>query len=470
VRLATIDVQSYWHDEALTATLLRMPFGHMLAQLPKAELTPPLYYVLAWPWARLFGTGEVALRSFSALSGIALVPVVYITGRELVSRRVGLAVAALASFSPLLAWYSQEARPYSLLVLLGALSFLFFLRSLRLKEGRELVGWAVASILALLTHYFAAFLIIPEALYLIWRRPLRAAALRAAAAVAVAGLALIPLARLDLKYVSTSYISLVPLRRRALGVPEDFLTGFVIKWDTPIEKVLDAAAILVAGIALWLVATRTTLGERHAALLAGGAAALAVGVPAVLSLAGFDVLDTRNVIIAWLPAALVLAIGLTAARTALPAGIGGLAVLCAIGLTVSVLTQADPLFHREDFRGSARALGPARVARVIAVPAGTGALDYSLYLPRLRRLPPSGAKVSELDLVTPRSPKAAGPHVSQPARLPPPPAGFRLVERHYGETFTVLRYRASTPQLVGLSSAVSLIAAVMPQAQLMVQL
>src|SRR3954453_15490815 len=164
--LATIDVQTYRFDEALTAKLLAMPFGDMLSSIPDTELTPPLYYVLAWPWAHVVGTQEAALRSLSALFGIAVVPVAYLAGREFVSHAAGLVVAALVAFNPLLIWYSQEGRPYSLLVLLCALSLLFFSRALRRREGRDLWLWALMSALALLTHYFAAFLVAAEGLWL----------------------------------------------------------------------------------------------------------------------------------------------------------------------------------------------------------------------------------------------------------------------------------------------------------------
>ena len=61
----------------------------MLDAIPESEATPYLYYVLAWPWARLFGFGEVGLRSLSALVGAAIVPVAYGAGAALVSRRRG---------------------------------------------------------------------------------------------------------------------------------------------------------------------------------------------------------------------------------------------------------------------------------------------------------------------------------------------------------------------------------------------
>ncbi len=46
-----------------------MDFDDLLRTIPESEATPYLYYVLAWPWTRLFGFGEVGLRSLSALAG-----------------------------------------------------------------------------------------------------------------------------------------------------------------------------------------------------------------------------------------------------------------------------------------------------------------------------------------------------------------------------------------------------------------
>src|SRR6202034_1392504 len=115
-----------------------------------------------------FGTGEVGLRSLSALAGTAAVLVAYLCGRELVSQRAGLLAAAFAALSPFLVWYSQEAREYMLLTALSGASFLYFARVLRDPSSRNIAWWATFSALALLTHFFAGFLIGPEALWLLY--------------------------------------------------------------------------------------------------------------------------------------------------------------------------------------------------------------------------------------------------------------------------------------------------------------
>jgi mannosyltransferase len=83
LRVATLGTQSLWFDEAVTAQLVRMDLPGMLSAIPDSESSPPLYYVLAWLWSRLFGTGEVALRSLPALLGTATIPVVWALGRRL---------------------------------------------------------------------------------------------------------------------------------------------------------------------------------------------------------------------------------------------------------------------------------------------------------------------------------------------------------------------------------------------------
>ncbi len=95
--------------------------------------------------------------------------------------------------NPMLLWYSQEARAYSLFALLCAVSALYFVRALRRGQGSDVTAWGIASALALATHYFAIFPVAVEAIWLLRRRG-RGAAAAGLAIVAGIGLALAPLA------------------------------------------------------------------------------------------------------------------------------------------------------------------------------------------------------------------------------------------------------------------------------------
>ena len=97
------------------------------------------------------------------------IPVMYAAGRQ-ISPRTGVWAAALAAVSPMMYFYSQQARDYELMVLFSAAAFLFWLRALKDRHSALLALWAGMSALALLTHYFAAFLcFLPEAIILMRR-------------------------------------------------------------------------------------------------------------------------------------------------------------------------------------------------------------------------------------------------------------------------------------------------------------
>ena len=167
LRFATLDLQSFWYDEAFTPVhVLHDGLGATLRAVVHHENTPPLWYLLAWADARLFGDGALALRLPSALAGIVTVPVVWAIGQQLAGRRAALVAAAIVAVNPLFVWYSQEARAYGLFVLMSALAMLCFVRALDDPRAGRLAAFALAGALALLTHYFAVFLLVPMALWL----------------------------------------------------------------------------------------------------------------------------------------------------------------------------------------------------------------------------------------------------------------------------------------------------------------
>src|SRR3954467_12627912 len=102
-RFAAPGGQSSPHDEIVTASrVLRVGFGHAMDAVGFSESAPPLYYALAWIWTQLTGTGEFGLRTVSAVAGVATVPVAYLLGAELSSRRAGIVAAALVAVNPML--------------------------------------------------------------------------------------------------------------------------------------------------------------------------------------------------------------------------------------------------------------------------------------------------------------------------------------------------------------------------------
>jgi 4-amino-4-deoxy-L-arabinose transferase-like glycosyltransferase len=367
MRFATLDVQSYHHDEVITAArVVHGSFAHMWHAVERSESNPPLYYALAWAWAKAFGTHEVGLRSLSALLGTATIPLGYCIGAELASRRTGLIAAALLAVNPMLIWYSQEARSYALLVLFCALSLLFFARALRTRRGADLGLWGLSSALAILSHYFAVFAVAVEALWLLFAlRGRRGDVLAALALPVAAGLALLPLVVAQINPTHIDWIEESPLSSRFFQSGVSFLageTGHVIAEPPRVHYAL--LPVILVGAAWSIVALRGTRPERRGALI-GAAHGLAAAALALLAaLIGKDYVVERNLLPALIPLALSAAIGFGAER-ARRLGLLLAAVLCAYWIAFGVRVAERPNLQRPDFRAITRALGPAKAPRAI---------------------------------------------------------------------------------------------------------
>ena len=447
LRFPTLDLQSFWFDEAVTAVdTLKPGFGDTLTSVRDMEVSPPLYFCLAWAWSQLFGLGESGLRSLSALVGTLTVPVAYAAAVQVVPRRGALAVAALACVSPLLVWYSQEARPYALFVLLAGLSLAFFLRSLRAPGRAPLILWALASTLAMATHYFAGFLVFPEAAWLLAAGPARRPAAAAVAAVVAAQAALVPLAVHQADRGGTDWIAARPLRERIADVPGTFVAGPSEPRSGWTVVLVGATALLLAlCLAAWMRDPRADRGASRAALPALVVGTATLLCPLALALAGFDYFFARYLLPAWLP----LLIGVAAWMAPQPKGARGtiaVAAICAALAGVNLAVALTPRLQREDWRAATRALGPPAHARVVVISPDFAGEPLRFYGQTLLGIPAGGVRVREIVVVG----------VLPPGPPPRPASRFDPVERRDMERLGLVRYRAPRPRLVtpaGIASA-----------------
>lgn len=157
LRLYALGRQSLWLDEGASFSIASSPLTSILEQTFTLEPNPPLYYVLLHGWMSVAGQTEFALRFLSLVPSVLLIPVLYRLGRMLAGQRVGLFSATLASGSPYLVWYSQEARMYALLACLAAASGLALLQAIRTGSWRAWVCFFILSGATLYTHLYGLF-------------------------------------------------------------------------------------------------------------------------------------------------------------------------------------------------------------------------------------------------------------------------------------------------------------------------
>ena len=162
LRFAHLGAKSIWSDEAFSISMAKLSWSVVWRTTTTAEANMSLYYFLLRGWI-YFGDSAWWVRSLSALLGVAAVPVVYFLGREIFSRRAGLLAAFLLAINLFHIQYSQQARSYSLVVLLVVISFLSFLESVK---QRPRLAWTICYVLsttlALYAHFFAALVIVTQ--------------------------------------------------------------------------------------------------------------------------------------------------------------------------------------------------------------------------------------------------------------------------------------------------------------------
>jgi 4-amino-4-deoxy-L-arabinose transferase-like glycosyltransferase len=129
LRLYRLDGRSLWLDELVTAWVTR--FDSLWQVFDFLRYWPdntPFIYVQAW-LLRGLGGDEWAVRLPYAIEGALTVPAIYLLGRALWGRPVGLLAGLLMAVMPFAVWYSQEARSYAPLMLFTTLQALFAYRS-----------------------------------------------------------------------------------------------------------------------------------------------------------------------------------------------------------------------------------------------------------------------------------------------------------------------------------------------------
>lgn len=166
LRIATIDTRGLWLDEATT---IFQTSGTLLQTIQSqiGGTHPPFFHVLMHYWIYVFGTGEITIRAFATLFGVAAIPVAFWAGTVIYDRRVGLIAASLLTVSPFQIWYSQEARMYTMLMFFALLSVGTFVEALRKNDFGSWTAFFAFSLMGAFTQYLFLLLLIGQGIYFV---------------------------------------------------------------------------------------------------------------------------------------------------------------------------------------------------------------------------------------------------------------------------------------------------------------
>ncbi len=157
VRLGWLVESSIWYDESFTLVHAQAGPWRALLSLGRLDNAPPLYGVLLSLWIGLFGSGEFAVRFFSALVGMAALPLIGRWGGALTGRRIEWGPMLFVATCPIFVRYGYEVRMYALGISLAA-AFGWLGWRLHTGQLRRIAPYVLVGIAMLLSHIYTGFL------------------------------------------------------------------------------------------------------------------------------------------------------------------------------------------------------------------------------------------------------------------------------------------------------------------------
>ncbi len=174
LRLTALNRQSLWFDEADVVVRAQQPFSKIFETFVAVGENGPLYNLMLAIWIRMAGISEIAVRFPSAVAGIMALPVLYMFARRVANPQIALFSTGLLAISPYHIWYSQEAKMYSIIVLLGLLSSLLLVESLERNRWPWWAAYTVVTTIMFYTHVASVLIFVAQTGYVliassVWR-------------------------------------------------------------------------------------------------------------------------------------------------------------------------------------------------------------------------------------------------------------------------------------------------------------
>jgi hypothetical protein len=153
-----------WYDEIRTLVdSVRRPLALVVTHFP-SDNDHVFYSVLAHFSIGLGGETPLMLRLPAILFGIASIPLIYALGIKVTTRFEALACAMLATVAVHHVWFSQNARGYTLLLVLTLLGTMLILDGLKTGSRKPWLLFAVVSALGAYTHLSMILAVVGQAI------------------------------------------------------------------------------------------------------------------------------------------------------------------------------------------------------------------------------------------------------------------------------------------------------------------
>ena len=169
LRLYHIDFSDIWRDEAFSINIAGLSVQEIIHVTVK-DTQPPLHILMLHFWIKFFGDSAFSVRFLSLIFG--MVTLVYTYRLSLFyfrDRKKSTFALLLVAVSPLLIFYSQEARAYSMLTAFAVAALFYALQMGRASSPKHLLLFVLFSVLGLYTHHLFIVVLSSIVLFFIFR-------------------------------------------------------------------------------------------------------------------------------------------------------------------------------------------------------------------------------------------------------------------------------------------------------------
>jgi mannosyltransferase len=349
---------SFWRDEVSSVVYASAPVGELVRIVGRdrdvADVPFMATYLLLLHFWLQFAETEAQIRFLSVMAGVATVVPVYFVGRRLAGWQGALLATSVFATAPYVIQWNQEARAYSLAMLVAATLTLLLLRAIERPTVLRWVLYGLVGAVGLYVHLFVGFVLAAHFGYVLLTRswPPWRPLLAVAVPLGVAGL---PMPYLMGEYGS-AYDWIRPLSVGGIRSTLAALTGGI--------------PLLVAISALGLVGVVANRHDRRIWLIL--AAALVPIVAAIVISVFRPMLLGRYLVVSLPFIALLAGVRPVVARAA---AIGTLGILVVLALPVAYRDV-----HQQDWRSAGAFIAGATQPGdgVIVTPWGWRQLEYYL--------------------------------------------------------------------------------------------
>jgi len=317
LRFYHIDYQSVWLDEicSMIEANPSVAWSDLEISIINSDPHPPLYFAFLKALLQIFGYTTFIGRILSAFTGVLGVFSVYLLGKELINKKVGLIAGFLLAINFFHIYYSQEIRMYAQLLLFATLSYYFLLLFLKNKTWKNTILYGVVTGLMLLTQFFGLFVLMSQLfiLFVIFLKLPKTEKLSFVYKSVLSGVVMavlfIPAINIFIATTKKSYAVMKP-------VTIDLIKQIFKDFTENSDAILWMA---IASIALYFFfATRQkTLGKKHeslALLILGSWIIITLVIPIIRSILVTPMIVSRYFIVILPPILILVAMGIAKLR------------------------------------------------------------------------------------------------------------------------------------------------------------